>query len=240
MVTGAASGLGQSAVKFLLRNGAKVGALDINENALRTMRDALAPSSLSTFVADVSKEEQVVAAVRQAERDLGHVNALINFAGIYLDGLLVRGDNIKLPLAQWRKVIDVDLTGTFLMTREVASAMLASHTRPGVIINIASISRHGNVGQSSYSAAKAGVVADSRLWARELAPHGIRVASISPGLIDTPILHAMEPTVLSSYIDRIPLGCLGKPEDINAAIRFIVECDYFTGECIEVSGGFRF
>jgi len=132
------------------------------------------------------------------------------------------------------------LTGTFLMAREVAAAILSSKTRGGVIINIASISRHGNIGQSPYSAAKAGVVADCRVWARELAPYGIRVATISPGLIDTPILANMDPTTLKGYIERIPLKRLGKPEEVNAAIRFVVECDYFTGECVEINGGFLF
>jgi len=244
IVTGAARGLGRSAVAFLLRHGAKVGAVDINADGLSNVQEnpesRTSQGTLYSYVADVSNEEQVKIAVGQANDDLGHVNALINCAGIYLDGLIVREGGIKFPLALWRKVIDVDLTGTFLMTREVAAAMLASNIRCGVIVNIASISRHGNVGQSPYSAAKAGVVADCRLWARELAPHGIRVAAISPGLIDTPILAAMAPTTLKNYIERIPLGRLGKPEEVNAAIRFVIECDYFTGECVEVNGGFLF
>jgi 3-oxoacyl-[acyl-carrier protein] reductase len=145
-----------------------------------------------------------------------------------------------MPLPQWRKVIDVDLTGTFLMVREVASAMIASSTKDGVIILISSISRHGNVGQASYSAAKAGVVADTRVWARELAPYGIRVGAISPGLFETPILDAIDAKLLSDYVCRIPLGRLGKPEELSHGLRFIIECDYFTGECLEVNGGFFF
>jgi 3-oxoacyl-[acyl-carrier protein] reductase len=128
----------------------------------------------------------------------------------------------------------------FLVVREVASAMVASSTRDGVIILIASISRHGNVGQASYSAAKAGVVADARVWALELAPYGIRVAAISPGLFDTPILDAIEPRRLEDYVSRIPLGRLGKPEELSHGLRFVVECDYFTGECLEINGGFFF
>jgi 3-oxoacyl-[acyl-carrier protein] reductase len=244
IVTGAASGLGKSAVAFFLQHGAKVGAIDIDAGALTKLRENLAPkpvqATLFSYVADVSNEEQVKKAVQQADKDLGHVNALVNCAGIYLDGLMVRKGGIKFPLAQWRKVIDVDLTGTFLMTREVAAAMLASDTRRGVIVNIASISRHGNVGQSPYSAAKAGVVADTRLWARELAPHGIRVAVVSPGLIETPILAAMAAATLKNYLERIPLGRLGTTAEVNAAIRFVIECDYFTGECVEVNGGFHF
>jgi 3-oxoacyl-[acyl-carrier protein] reductase len=244
IVTGAARGLGKSAVAFLLQHGAKVGAVDVNADGLSKLQESLEAGTrhgkLYPYVADVSNEEQVKGAIQRANSDLGQVNALVNCAGIYLDGLIVREGGIRFPLSQWRKVIDVDLTGTFLMTREVAAAMLASKTRRGVIINIASIARHGNVGQSPYSAAKAGVVADCRVWARELAPYGIRVAAISPGLIETPILAAMAPTTLKNYIERIPLGRLGKPEEVNAAIRFVIECDYFTGECVEVNGGFLF
>jgi 3-oxoacyl-[acyl-carrier protein] reductase len=240
LVTGAARGLGKSAVSFLLQQGAKVGAVDVNADGLSKLQSEYHQGELYPYVADVSNEEDVRSAVYRANRDLGQVNALVNCAGIYLDGLIVREGGIKFPLTQWRKVIDVDLTGTFLMTREVAAAMLSSKTRRGVIVNIASISRHGNIGQSPYSAAKAGVVADCRVWARELAPHGIRVAAISPGLIDTPILAAMAPTTLKNYIERIPLGRLGKPEEVNAALRFVIECDYFTGECVEINGGFLF
>jgi len=241
IVSGAARGLGRSLVEFFIEHGADVAALDINESGLRELKRAtLASKRLFTYVADVSNEQQVKDAVRAADRDLGQINALVNCAGIFLDGLLVREGGIKFPLAQWRKVIDVDLTGTFLMCREAAAAMIASRTSPGVIVNMASISRHGNVGQSPYSAAKAGVIADTRLWARELASHGIRVAAISPGLIETPILEAMDPATLGNLIARIPLGVLGKPEHVNAAVRFVVECDYFTGECIEVNGGFHF
>ena len=105
---------------------------------------------------------------------------------------------------------------------------------------VSSVSRHGNVGQASYSAAKAGVVADTRVWARELAPYGIRVGAISPGLFDTPILRAIDPALLTDYVARIPLGRLGRPEELSHALRFIIECGYFTGECLEVNGGFFF
>jgi 3-oxoacyl-[acyl-carrier protein] reductase len=143
-------------------------------------------------------------------------------------------------LPQWKKVIDVDLTGTFLMVREVTSALLGSSTKDGVIILISSISRHGNIGQASYSAAKAGVVADARVWARELAPHGIRVGVISPGLFKTPILDPVDPALLNDYVSRIPLGRLGRPEELSHGLRFVIECDYFTGECLEINGGFFF
>jgi 3-oxoacyl-[acyl-carrier protein] reductase len=244
IVTGAASGLGSSAAKFLCREGAAVAAVDLDTAGLEALRGELAGEGgrISIHAADVSSEQDASTAVKQAVAAHGTINGLVNSAGIYRDGLLVHGDGRKLPLAQWRKVLDVDLTGTFLMTREVAARMVTSKTSPGVIVNIASISRHGNVAQSNYAAAKAAVVADTRVWARELAGYGIRVAAVSPGLIRTPILSEdlIDPAVLADYVARIPLGRLGEPREIDAAIRFIIDCDYFTGECVEVNGGFYF
>jgi 3-oxoacyl-[acyl-carrier protein] reductase len=238
-VTGAASGLGRAAVRFLVEHGAKIAAMDVDHEGLRSLKREVA-GRIHTYVVDVAQEEQVVRAVRQADDDLGHVNGLLNYAGLFRDGVLVRPGGMKHPLVQWKKVIDVDLTGTFLMVREVASAMLASKTREGVIILISSVSRHGNVGQGSYSAAKAAVTVDARVWARELASYGIRVGAISPGLFETPILDAIHAPLLEDYVRRIPLGRLGKPEELSHALRFIIECGYFTGECVEVNGGFYF
>jgi len=244
IVTGAASGLGASAASFLCREGAAVSAVDLDSAGLEALRRELAGEGgrISIHVGDVSSEQDASNAVKEAVAAHGAINGLVNSAGIYRDGLLVHGDGRKLPLAQWRKVLDVDLTGTFLMTREVAAHMVVSKISPGVIVNIASISRHGNVAQSNYAAAKAAVVADTRVWARELAGHGIRVAAVSPGLIRTPILseELIDPAVLAGYVTRIPLGRLGEPREIDAAIRFIIDCDYFTGECVEVNGGFYF
>lgn len=238
-VTGAASGLGRVGALYLAAHGGKVAAMDVDVEGLESLQRE-SGGAIRTYAVDVTKEDQVVQQVKQADADLGGLNGLVNYAGIFRDGVLVRPGGIKLPLPQWRKVIDVDLTGTFLMVREVASAMIASSTRSGVIVLISSISRHGNVGQASYSAAKAGVVADARVWARELAPHGIRVGALSPGLFDTPILNAIDPALLQGYVSRIPLGRLGKPEELSHALRFIIECEYFTGECLEVNGGFFF
>jgi 3-oxoacyl-[acyl-carrier protein] reductase len=243
IVTGAASGLGASAARFLCREGAAVAAVDVDLARLEALRGELAAAGrVSIHRADVTSEHDVSHVVAAAAAEHGAVNGLINSAGIYRDGLLVHPDGRRLPLAQWRKVLDVDLTGTFLMTREVAAHMVTTRTSPGVIINLASIARHGNVAQSNYAAAKAAVVADTRVWARELAGYGIRVGAVSPGLIRTPMLsdELIDPAVLAQYLARIPLGRLGEPREIDAAIRFIIDCDYFTGECVEVNGGFFF
>jgi 3-oxoacyl-[acyl-carrier protein] reductase len=239
VVTGAASGLGRAAALYLTANGGKVAGMDVDGEGLKSLKSE-SNGEIYTYVVDVTNEEQVVKQVQQANADLGCLNGLVNYAGIFRDGVLIRRKGIKMPLSQWKKVIDVDLTGTFLMVREVANAMIGSSTRDGVIILISSISRYGNVGQASYSAAKAGVVADTRVWARELASYGIRIGAVSPGLFETPILNAIDPVVLKDYISRIPLGRLGKPEELSHALRFIIECDYFTGECVEVNGGFFF
>jgi 3-oxoacyl-[acyl-carrier protein] reductase len=239
VVTGAASGLGRAAAMYLVANGGRVAAMDIDVDGLESLKRE-SKAAIQTYVVDLTKEEEVVQQVRRADADLGKLNGLINYAGIFRDGMLVRPGGAKMPLLQWKKVIDLDLTGTFLIVREVASAMVASETNDGVIILISSISRHGNVGQASYSAAKAGVIADTRVWARELAPYKIRVGAISPGLFETPILDAIEPAILKNYISRIPIGRLGKPEEISHGLRFIIECGYFTGECLEINGGFFF
>jgi 3-oxoacyl-[acyl-carrier protein] reductase len=186
----------------------------------------------------------VIKLMAEAQARLGGLNALINNAGIFRDGLTVKrdrrtGEIRKMSLENWRAVIDVDLTGPFLCTREFAARVIEAGTRPAVIVNMSSAARHGNRGQANYSAAKAGLVADTRLWADELAAYGIRTGAIAPGLIETPILQAMPPEELAKLGEQVPLGRLGKPSEIFQAVKFIVECDYFTGRCIDVDGGLK-
>ena len=242
VVTGAAGGLGRQFCRSLIADGAHVAAFDVDAQGLHDLALGLPADRLFTFVADVSREAEVVHAVGSATAVLGSINALINNAGIYRDGLIARdleGAVLKMPLAQWRSVLDVDLTGPFLVTREVAAQMIEKHVRPGIIVNISSIMRHGNAGQSCYSAAKAGVVSASRLWADELARYGIRVCSIAPGFVRTPILEATDEAVLAGWIERTPLQRLGEPSEIYAGVRFAIECDFFNGRCLEIDGGLR-
>jgi len=173
---------------------------------------------------------------------MGGLNALINNAGIFRDGLLVKkdrntGEIKKMSLKAWNSVIAVDLTGPFLCTREFAAKMIETNSTSSVIVNISSIARHGNMGQSNYSAAKAGLVADTKLWGLELARYGIRVGAIAPGFVDTPILQGMRPEVLEGMLKGVPLRRAAAPEEIYAAVKFVIECDYFTGRCIDVDGG---
>jgi 3-oxoacyl-[acyl-carrier protein] reductase len=238
IVTGAASGLGRCFATEFRKAGAAVFAIDLNEEGLESLKEQ---EGIDYHVASVSHEEGVVAGVRAAVESLGSVNGLVNNAGIFRDGLLARrdretGEVRTMGLDQLQPVIDVNLTGTFLCAREVVAHMIEGG-EGGVIVNISSCSRHGNRGQTNYSATKAGVVTMAKLWAEELARHQIRVGAVAPGFADTPILQAMRPEMLEKMLAQVPLRRAARPEEIFQAVRFIFECDYFTGRCIDVDGG---
>lgn len=242
IVTGAASGMGRGFACALLDEGASVCAVDVDADGLAELAVERAGDRLSTIRCDISREDEVISMVRRAAESMGAVNVLINNAGLFRDGLLVRrdresGEVQRMSLEQWQKVIDVDLTGPFLCTREFAAHIVETDTRPAVVVNISSVSRHGNPGQSNYSAAKAGLVADTRLWASELARYGIRVGAIAPGFVDTPILRGMRDDVLAGMVARVPLGRVGSIEEMWLGVRFVLECDYFTGRCLDIDGG---
>ncbi len=242
IVTGAAAGIGRGFATALLDAGAAVCAVDVDDAALASLAEERAGDRLTTVRCDVSREDEVIAMVRDAASSMGGLNALINNAGLFRDGMLVRRDRAsgevrRMSLADWQKVIDVDLTGPFLCTREFAAHVIESGTEQAVVVNISSVSRHGNPGQSNYSAAKAGLVADTRLWASELARYGIRVGAVAPGFVDTPILQGMRDDVLAAMVARVPLGRVGSIEELWLGVRFVLECDYFTGRCLDIDGG---
>jgi 3-oxoacyl-[acyl-carrier protein] reductase len=174
--------------------------------------------------------------------DFGRLDGLVNNAGIVRDGLLVKvkdGAVVgRMTMEQWNPVIGVNLTGVFLCAREAAAHMVELGNG-GVIVNISSISRVGNAGQTNYSAAKAGVESMGVVWAKELARYGIRVGSIAPGFTHTEILASMRPEVLDRLTAPVPLKRLGQPEEIAHAVQFIFENDFFTGRCLEIDGGLR-
>lgn len=241
IVTGAASGMGRCFARQLAEAGARVMACDIDEEGLAETAEAV-DGEVRTSRTDVTDEDEVVELVESTAEAFGSVNALVNNAGIFRDGLLVKqnretGEVEKMSLDQWQSVIDVDLTGPFLCTREVAAHIVEQDVERGVIVNISSVSRHGNRGQSNYSAAKAGLVADTKLWAEELSRHGIRVGAIAPGFIETPILDGMPEEMREKMISGVPLGRAGRPEEVYRAREFILECEYFTGRCVDVDGG---
>jgi 3-oxoacyl-[acyl-carrier protein] reductase len=245
IVTGAGSGLGRHFTLALAGAGGRVAAGDIDEAALESLAAEAASlgGRVLTLKLDVAQEASVVGFINQATKEFGGVNVLVNNAGILRDGLLAKDEGgwiKKLPFASWKQVMDVNLTGAYLMAREVVADVLKRGVKQGVIVNISSISRSGNPGQSNYAASKAGLDACTRTWALELAPHGIRVAGIAPGLIETPILRQISEDALASLTASIPLRRVGTPEEIWLALKFIIECDYFTSRVIEVDGGSTF
>jgi 3-oxoacyl-[acyl-carrier protein] reductase len=145
-----------------------------------------------------------------------------------------------MSLEQFNAVIAVNLVGATLMVREVVAKMVEKEFRPGVIVNMSSIARHGNRGQSNYVSAKAALAANTVTWSREFAPFGIRVGAVAPGMIETPMTAGMNQKALDGFIAQIPVGRIGKPEDIWQAVKFILECDYFDGRTIDVDGGLGF
>jgi 3-oxoacyl-[acyl-carrier protein] reductase len=173
---------------------------------------------------------------------MGGLNGLINNAGILRDGLLVKkdretGEIKKLSKAQWDAVIAVNLTGATLLARDCVAKMAGTGTRPGVVVNMSSVSRHGNRGQSNYSAAKSALATNSKTWSLEWAPFGIRCAAIAPGMVETPMTQGMNPKAREALVAAIPVGRIGTPEDLWLAVRFVLECDYFNGRTIDVDGG---
>jgi 3-oxoacyl-[acyl-carrier protein] reductase len=221
----------------LAEAGAQVAAGDVDEGGLAAL-----PQGIHRRRLDVSDEADVVAFVAWAAGAMGGLNGLVNNAGIIRDGLLVKkdrttGEVTTLARKDWDAVLGVNLTGATLMAREVVATMARAGTRPGVVVNMSSVARHGNRGQSNYVAAKASLAANTVTWAREFAPFGVRVGAIAPGMIETPMTQGMNQKARDVLVGMIPVGRIGVPEDIWRAVRFIVECDYFNGRCVDVDGG---
>nr|WP_299240222.1 SDR family oxidoreductase [uncultured Halomonas sp.] len=243
-ITGGAQGLGLAMARMLGERGARIALIDMDAARLDQAISALADSHVQAqaFVANVAEEPSVVDVFADIREKLGPVAGLVNNAGITRDGLLVKakdGEVVStMSLEQWQRVIDVNLTGVFLCGREAASQMIATGTQ-GVIVNISSISRAGNMGQSNYAAAKAGVAALTVTWAKELARYGIRVGAVAPGFIETEMTASMRPEILEKITKGVPLRRLGLPENIADSVRYIFENDYYSGRVLECDGGLR-
>jgi len=244
VITGAARGLGLAIAQSLAAQNANVMLADMDGEALKVAL-ALMPENTgkqSSIVANVTNEADVKALFDAAETELGPVSGLVNNAGILRDGMLVKVKNgevvDRMSLDVWQSVIDVNLTGVFLCGREAAERMIVSGQK-GVIINISSISRAGNTGQSNYAAAKAGVVALSTTWAKELVRYGIRSASIAPGVFETEMVASMKPEAKERFVQMIPAKRTGAVEELADAVNFIIKSDYYTGRVLELDGGLR-
>ncbi|SRR6266571_4155649 len=242
LITGAASGIGKATVERFLAEGARVAAADANGDGLAAAFAGREP--IVTVTGDVSKQEDAAGMAAAAVDAFGAIDALVNCAGI------ARYTNfLELPLAEWQLVQDVNSTGTFLMAQAVARHMVAGPAtdRTRAIVNLASIEAHVVLASSGhpqvhYNASKGAVHMITRALAVELAPHGIRVNSICPGVTETPLAaYALANDEKRAAIEsKVPLGRVGKPADIAAAALFLASEDasYITGEALIVDGGF--
>jgi 3-oxoacyl-[acyl-carrier protein] reductase len=241
-ITGGAQGLGLAMAQLLSEYGAKLALIDINQQHLNEAAKTIATDT-NTYVCNVSDEAEVEATFAQIAEDFKQLNGVINNAGILRDGMFIKAKEgkvtAKMSLEQFQSVIDVNLTGVFLCGREAAFQMIETGSE-GVIINMSSVARAGNIGQTNYSASKAGVVAMTTTWARELGRHGIRVGAIAPGVIRTAMTDAMKPEARERLEKAKPVGRLGEAQEVAHAAKFIFENDFFTGRVLELDGGISF
>jgi 3-oxoacyl-[acyl-carrier protein] reductase len=243
LITGGGRGIGRRFALDLCGEGARVGVCDWDPAGLEAAAAAAEElgARLWTRRANVAVEADVEALFADFVTHFGGIDVLVNNAGITRDGLLIkqREDGLhKFPLADWQLVVDVNLTGVFLCGREAAYHMVTQGTG-GVIVSMSSINRAGSIGQTNYSATKAGVVAMTEVWARELARYQIRTAAIAPGYVLGEMTGLVPEKVIRQIVDRTPLGRLAEQSEVSHALRFVLENDFVTGRVIEVDGGLR-
>ena len=232
LVTGASGGIGNSIVEKLYESGANVLATGTNISKLESLKKKFSKIKILPF--DISQHNKIETFINNASEMLGgNLNCLVNNAGITKDNLAIR-----MSIEEWSNVINVNLTSTFLMSKFAIKKMLKN--KSGKIINITSVVGHtGNVGQSNYTASKAGIVAMSKSLAIEYAKKNINVNCISPGFISTAMTDKIDEKFKESIISKIPASRLGRPEDIANAVVFLAstKSDYINGETIHVNGG---
>ena len=236
-ITGAAQGLGRAMAQEFAQQGASVALIDMQEESLVQAAKELRSLGVKVeyYVVNVTNEAEVEVAFADIGMDFGQLNGLINSAGIMRDGMLLKVKDgkvvSKMSKEQFQSVLDVNVTGTFLCGREAAKQMIESKSE-GVIINISSVSRAGNIGQTNYSAMTVS-------WGKELARFGIRTGCIAPGLVETAMAAQMRPEMREAFLNTVPMRRLAEVEELAHTAKYIFENDYFTGRTIELDGGTR-
>lgn len=233
IVTGGARGIGFAVAQRFLQEGARVALWDVAGDAVAEAAARLGDAEAIGRVVDVTSSAAVAAAFDDVEAALGPVDIMVANAGITRDAMLHKMDD-----DQFDAVIDVNLRGVFVCGREAGKRM--RERGRGVILNTSSVvGLHGNIGQTNYAAAKAGVVAMTQTWARELGPRGVRVNAVAPGYVATEMTRTVPEKILATLEEKTPLRRLGQPEDIAAAFAFLASDDaaYVTGAVLRVDGG---
>ncbi|MXS84764.1 3-oxoacyl-ACP reductase FabG [Nitrosomonas sp. HPC101] len=235
LVTGASRGIGKAIALELGKHGATVVGTATSENGARHINQYLGEAHLPGMglVMDVSNIEHINNGIETIQKSLGDVAILVNNAGITRDNLLARMKD-----DEWDSVLQTNLKSVFCLSRAVLRAMMKA--RSGRIINISSIvGATGNPGQTSYAAAKAGMIGFSKSLAKEIGSRNITVNCVAPGFIDTDMTRSLSPDQQQSLIQHIPLGRLGRPEDVASVVVFLASpaADYITGATLHVNGG---
>lgn len=233
LVTGASRGIGKAIADRFLAEGAEVWGIGTREPADLADRAEAAGGRLHWLVADLGELASVESVVEAALKDSGGFEVLVNNAGITKDNL-----SFRMSLEDWRKVLDVNLTASFLVARTVARDMIRK--KRGSIVNMSSVvGVHGNGGQANYAASKAGLIGVTKSLAQEVASRGVRVNAIAPGYISTDMTDSLPESAKAALQERIPLKRLGMPEDIAAAALFLASdlSSYITGQVLPVDGG---
>ena len=240
IVTGGASGIGKSLVEKLVDWGAVVGVFDVDQAAIEKLEEN--SPTIYCKICDVSDSRQVEESVDEFFSRFGVIDILVNNASIIHNELLVSLDKGKLMKHDtdiWDKIIATNLSSVFYMTSQVVERMFSKRTK-GLIVNVSSICAAGNVGQSAYSAAKAGVNALTVTWAKELSVLKIRVAGIAPGFAQTETtIRSMSENVLNDWKKKTPLRRMATSNEIADGILFIIQNDFFNGRVLELDGGLR-
>ena len=232
IVTGAANGIGKAIAKRLSEEGFYIIAVDIDQTGGTRLIGELGEDNSQYAQCNITSEQEVSMLFQSIILKHGTIDVLVNNAGIIRDNMIH-----KMPAEDFDEVINTNLKGTWLMCREAAKAMRQQRT--GRIVNIASRAWLGNMGQSNYSASKAGMIGLTRVLAMELGKYNVLVNSVAPGLIDTPLTRSLEPDVLKKLIEAQPTKTIGKPEDVANAVAFLVseKTQFITGQVIYVDGG---